>query len=224
MRAHVIRHHCRELVAGIIHRQNDTLHLQITIQTGAHRLDRAHQLCQPFQRIEFTLQRHQNRGRSRQRINRQHAKGWWTIYNNILILFAYFFQCHLQPEFPIRHVRQFDFGRGQIDDGRDDIEPRYLRRLNRRVGGATAGDDAVAVMRPVLNPEAGAGIALRVKINKQHRPAAGGQRGGKIDRGCCLSHTALLIGDGDDTLGLRHGLARLRARTPTGLSQNHPDW
>ena len=61
---HVIRHHRRQLVAAVEHRQHDSLHPQFVIQPGTNRLDGPHQLRQPLEGVELALQRHEYGARS----------------------------------------------------------------------------------------------------------------------------------------------------------------
>ena len=80
-------------------------------------------------------------------------------------------------------------------------------------------------MRPVIDAKAGAGIALRVEIDQQHAAAACRQRCREIDRGGGFPDATLLIGNGDNALGWRHGGMRLRSRTlPSGLPQKPRGW
>jgi hypothetical protein len=51
----------REIVATIVHREHDALNAQIRVEGLAHRLNRAHELREPFEREELALQRHEDR-------------------------------------------------------------------------------------------------------------------------------------------------------------------
>ena len=52
----------------------------------------------------------------------------------------------------------------------------------------------------LVDPAAHGGVALRIKVDEQHAPARGGERGCQIDRGGGLADAALLVRDGDDAL------------------------
>ena len=52
--------------------------------------------------------------------------------------------------------------------------------------------------RPDVDPQAGAGVALRIEIDDQGAVAELGQAGAEVDRGGGLADATLLVGDGDD--------------------------
>ena len=85
MVAHIIGHHGGQLVAAVEHGQHDALHGQRAIQPGLHGIDGAHQLRQPFQRVEFALERHQDRRSSRQCVHSQHAERRGAIDDDVVI-------------------------------------------------------------------------------------------------------------------------------------------
>ena len=62
------------------------LQLEPRIERALHPLDRAHQLAQPFERIEFALQRHQHRIGGDQRIDRQQVQRRRAVDQHLVIV------------------------------------------------------------------------------------------------------------------------------------------
>ena len=59
-------------------------------------------------------------------------------------------------------------------------------------------------MGAIIDAKAGAGVALRIKVDQQHRPSTGRQGGRQIDRGCGFPDAPLLVGNGDNAIRKRH--------------------
>ena len=74
MTAHIRGDQVAEVVALVIHRQQHALQIEPRVERALHPLDRPHQLAQPFECIEFALQRHQHRIGGDQRIDRQQVQ------------------------------------------------------------------------------------------------------------------------------------------------------
>ena len=80
---------------------------------------------------------------------------------------------------------------------------------------------------PVGDAERRARVALRIKIDHQGLESLHGKRGGKVDRGRCLAHAALLVGDGEQPAvrwplqwfvdGVQHPHGALRSGADRGV-------
>ena len=100
---------------------------------------------------------------------------------------------------PVFIGNQFNFGARKIDSGRHQIEPWYFGRYHSLGERTVAGQQFVARPHPVrmVHAKASRRIALRIKVDQQHAPAAGCQCGRDIDRSCGLAHPPFLIRNTD---------------------------
>ena len=105
-----------------------------------------------------------------------------------------------EPGLASLRIDQLDLRAGKLDRRRHHEEPGD-RRLDDAIGQTRAfQQDPVDVVLPAgrIDAEAGAGVALGVKVDDQDLLAHGGQCRAEIDRRGGLANAALLVGDGDD--------------------------
>ena len=179
-----------------------------------HALDRADQLRQPFERIEFALQRHQHAVGGDQRVDRQQVQGRRAVDQ------------HLDRSRPsgcappcATGIRAAAVPLNSISAPARSGEAGTSDRRGTAVAIAAASQIGIAEQQLVAgdlapvaaDAEPGAGIALRVEIDDQDAIAGSGQRGRQIDRGRRLADPAFLIGDRDDA---RPARAPARTRVP----------
>ena len=170
-------------------------------------------MAEPFQRIEFALQRHQNRIRGDQRIQGKQPERRRAVDQHIIEALGEAGQRFLHAVFPALEIHQLDFRAGQIDRRRHDGLARNHGRRHRSADIESITDYGIDVLLTCgpRNAKAGRGIALRVKVDQQNRLAASGKRRTQIDRGRRLADSALLVDHGNDTRPLlNHRDQRLR--------------
>ena len=112
-----------ESVAAVEHSERDTDNAQIRVETLLDALDRLEQLAQPLQSKKFALQRHQQRIRGRQRVERQQAERRRAI-DKADVMPAMVGQCIGKPGGTLFNRDQLDFGPAQVHGRRDDIQAR----------------------------------------------------------------------------------------------------
>ena len=68
------------------------------------------------------------------------------------------------------------------------------------IGGNISDDHLIdSLGNGFVHAHAGGGVGLRIKVAQQNPFASLCQRGGEVDAGGCLSNTALLVDNGDDS-------------------------
>ena len=84
--------------------------------------ERVEQLGHSFERVVLTLNRNQQRLGGSEGVERQQAKRWRAIDDDVVVICLDTREGVLQPEFSLLNFDQFDFGARQIFICRDDIE------------------------------------------------------------------------------------------------------
>src|SRR4051812_6786393 len=110
---------------------------------------------------------------------------------------------------PVGEADHFDLGSREIDGRRKKVETRNAGRDSGLNDRSSTDEDIIAgaFALGVADAQPGRSIALRIEVDQEYPPSDRGKCGGKIDGGCGLAHTALLIGDCDP-------IHRSRALTP----------
>src|SRR5690606_41305006 len=75
VKTHVACHHLAQIVAAVIHRENDAVKLKPTVEGATDTVDRPQQVTQPFQSVELGLQGNDNAVRGNEGIAGQKTKG-----------------------------------------------------------------------------------------------------------------------------------------------------
>lgn len=192
-----------EIVPGIEHSQYDTLDIEARIDRLPHLIHRLQQLAQAFKRKKLALQWHENRMRRRHRIHRQEIEGGRAVYQHIGIGEGiHRSQSLSKPEDAVRFLGNFHFDAEQIHGRRHDGKIRHRRILCNLADGMGPHHQLIGRQMPgtTLDPEPGAGIALRIEIDDQHPFADGGERRRKIDGRRRFTDAALLIGNSDNPI------------------------
>jgi len=100
-----------------------------------------------------------------------------------------------------RLKRQLDFSADQIDRGRREMQRRDLRRPDDLPQRHVLDQHVVHRWIRVGHSNPGGRIRLRIDVDQEHAPLAGGEGRAEVDGGSGLADTALLIRQSDD---LRH--------------------
>ena len=202
---------CAPYVAGhlltqpgprVRHGQQDTLDLELRIQSGLNAPHRRHQLGQPLEREVLAVERYQHRMRRHERIQGQQPQRRGRVDEDVVMPLDGRTQQRAQPTLSLGQSDQLDFGAGQMMVGRNQpqagdrrVQLELLRgdavRRQRMVDGASMGD-------PRPEPETTREIRLRIEIDQEYLLVAHRQRCREIDGRGRLADAALLIGDCDN--------------------------
>ena len=96
----------------------------------------------------------------------------------------------------IRHPRNFNFGAGEIEVGRNDehiLEPRRQNLVRDRDTGEQRFVDALAFH--FLHPKRAGRVRLRIKIDQENAQFLFRQRDAEIHGGRCFANSAFLVRD-----------------------------
>ena len=106
----------------VVHRQQETLNLQLRVQTFLHNLDGAQQLRDTLQCKIFTLHGDDDAVGGCQRIHRDEAQRGRTVYQDVVVLLAYRLQCFLDDVLTVFHVQHLNLGTYQVNMAGDDVQ------------------------------------------------------------------------------------------------------
>ncbi len=196
---------CRQFIAAVEHRQDDTVDRQIRIEAAAHALHGFKNLAKTFQRKKLALQGDKNGMARCHGVDRQKIERRRTIKKNIGEMrsgprIRQAGNGLADPERAIGKAGDFQFDAKKVERGRRQIKPRHSGFLGYLDQRHFIHKDIIGGIFPAhpFNAQSGRGIALRIKVDDQNRFADRRQRRTQIDRGSRLADTALLIGDGNN--------------------------
>ena len=129
--ANVVFDHLSQIVALVVHGQDNAVQRQLGIKLLFNLIDIANQISNTFQSQKFALQRNDYGISGNQSIYRDKAERGRAVYQNIVIIDSIFGQCIFKSKFTIIHINQFNFRAGQIG-----------RRRNQRKIGNFGPDDS----------------------------------------------------------------------------------
>ncbi len=132
MLAHVEGDELAQIVTAVVHGQHHALQFEPRVQSPPDPLDRAHQLAQAFERIEFALHRHQCRVGGDQGVDGQQVQRGRTVDQHFVPIGCAGADRPAQQKLSALMGQQFEFGAAQIFGSRNDREPRDFGWDDRR--------------------------------------------------------------------------------------------
>ncbi len=154
-----------------------------------------------------------------QRVEREQRQRRRAVDQDVVVVRTQRRECGLEALLAPGFAHQADFGRGQLDVGRQQVEVLggALEDLG-RVGLAQQHVADRFLDLALVDAAAHGGIALRVEVDQQHALGRLRERGGQVDRGGGLADSAFLVGDSDDASHAADclGLGLVRVFRPRG--------
>src|SRR5205814_4499049 len=110
----------------VVHCRQDAFQLQVEVEPLAYLVDGVQQQRHAAQAEELALQRDEYPVRARQRVEREQAEGRLAVDDDEVVLVADRPQQPGQRHLPGDLVDQLDLGRGQVDVGRQQVQPGHV--------------------------------------------------------------------------------------------------
>jgi len=166
--AHLVRHLSREPGSSVEHGEHDAEHLQPRVQHSRHQTQRRAELGQPFEGVELTLNRDNDRLRRHQAVDGEQAEGGRAIQQHVVIPIRRRRQAAPQPALPRQRAHQFDLGASQIDRRRNQVEAGRRCLNGDRVEGTRVAQAVVdgSGKSGLIDAEPAGGVALGVHVNQ----------------------------------------------------------
>ena len=202
MLAHLAEHLLREPGAAVEHRHHHSEQFEVRVHPGvAHLPQHAVDHRDAFQRVILALERHQQRVRGGEGVERENPQRRRAINHDEVVLarVTHGLKRLLEPVQVVLQPGQLDLRAAQIHFAGDDGQA--LERGGQDVvrEGAFPQQRAIAAGPLGLGQaHAAGGIGLRVDVHEEHPLAEGGEAGGEVDGGGGLTHATLLVRHGDD--------------------------
>ena len=186
-----------EVGAAVVHGQGHGEDLQSGVDLPLHHPKGAHEVRQTLQREVFTLDRHKDGIRGAQAVEGQHLQRGRTVDEDHIIELLYLLQGFLQLMLPMLRTDQLHRRAGQIRRGGQDIA---VGRMDDGILGRYIVDDHIIdrmLDLTLVHAQTGAGVGLRIEITQQDPDTKVMERGGQVHGGGGLTHSALLVHNGD---------------------------
>ncbi len=164
-------------------------------------IDRIHQFGDSFQGEELALDWDEDGVGGEQGIEGEKVEGWGTVDQDEVIVVADFCNAFPEAEFPVVGSDQFQVGADQVLVGGNEMEAVEVSVDDGIADGCIAEDDVVeaGAFRILGDAQAGSGIALGVRVDDEDLKVIGGKGGGQVDGGGRFSHSAFLVGYGENS-------------------------
>jgi len=122
----VVRDLARQIGPFVVHREKDSLNLELMRERVAHLIDGIHELGYPFKRKELALDGDQHGLGRDEGIQREEIEGWGAVDKNVIVARPDLVENLLQPVLPIRQIDQFKVRGDEIFVSGNDIQPFAL--------------------------------------------------------------------------------------------------
>ena len=139
-----------------------------------------------------------------QGVDGQQSKRGLAVHEDHVVLVEHWTQHPLEGLLAGDLVDELDLCGGQVDVGRDDVQPLHRGLVDDRADVRAAGDEEVVdggVELVGVDAQAGRGRSLGVEVDDEDLAPQLGQGRAEVDRRRGLADAALLVAHGDDPSG-----------------------
>ena len=123
---HPLQHLAAVGGAAVVHGGQDALELEVEVEPLAHLVDGVQQQGHAAQAEELALQRDEHAVRDGQRVDREQAQRRLAVDQDEVVLLADRAQHPGQRHLPGDLVDQLDLGGGEVDVGRQQVQPGHV--------------------------------------------------------------------------------------------------
>ena len=174
MLANIGGHGLREVIAAVVHGQNDAFQSEARIKHPADTVNGLSDLRDALKGVELCLQGDQHRVGGDEGIQCQQAQGWRTIQNDEGRSGG-IAQRQPQAVLALLKVHQFQLSACQIRVGRHDGKVRDPGRAGDLIDWLALGQQRIAPWpsAPPIYSHTRRSVALRIEVNQQNRVTRG---------------------------------------------------
>ena len=188
--------------AGVVHGHDETGEGEVGVSAGgADALHHVHKEGEAFEGVVFALDGDEEFVGGGQGVGHPDTEGGRAIEEGVVVLAggAEGFEDAAELEERFVHAGDFDLGSGHFVISGNDGEIRDTGGGD-EFGGGTFADHGLVkrLSLEVAKAKGTGGVALGVDVGEENAGTEFGQGGGEIDGGGGFTHSAFLVGDGDD--------------------------
>src|SRR2546422_2338023 len=133
---HLVANLEREARPAVEHREHDPQDIETRVELLSHEPHGLlEEMGQPFERVELTLEWHEDAIGGHQSVDRQETQRRWAIDDDVVVGSSDRLQRRAQLVLASINADQLDLGSDEIDVGRQQLQAGQARSANRLLGG-----------------------------------------------------------------------------------------
>src|SRR5207253_2963747 len=191
----LVEHIPRQRCTCVKLRHKDASDLELRVEVRAHELVRVEEVPEALEREVFALSRDQHLGGGGQGVEGEQPERGRAVDDDQLYAFRRRGQRLAETRFALAHRSERDLGPGQVDLGRNQLQPWHAGRHRCFRNCALAGEQVIygqpCTRRVEAEPRGGVG--LWIEVHQQDGVPELGQGGAEVDGGGGLAYPALLV-------------------------------